>query len=79
MNFIILFRRNHFTKHERHKTSIVIFVLLIENFDHCKIKNINFYMNFFFEIIMNKNENRDKNITKMTINQFRRFKSHKRI
>ena len=79
MNFIILFRRNYFTKYKRHKTLIVILVLLIKNFNYYKIKNINFYFDLLLEIIINKKRNRNKNITKITINQLRCFKLHKRI
>ena len=48
MNFIILFRQNHFMRHERYRTLIFIVILLIENIDKNKIEKINFYMHFLF-------------------------------
>ena len=48
MNFIILFNQNYFARYERHRTSIFIVILLIENIDKSKIEKIDFYTHLFF-------------------------------
>ena len=50
MNFIILFNRNYFARHERHRTSIFIVIFLIKNIDKNKIEKIDFHTHFFFEL-----------------------------
>ena len=59
INFIILLCEYYFTRSECHRTSIVIFVLLIENARNNKIKDFNFHSISFQEIIMNKKKEID--------------------
>ena len=40
MNLIILFRENHFSQSKRYRTSIFKLILLINDIDNNKIKNV---------------------------------------
>ena len=66
INFIILLCGYHFARSERHRMSIVILVLLIENDRYNKVKDVSFHSISFQEIIMNKKRNRYKNILELT-------------
>ena len=66
INFIILLYEYHLVRSGRHRTSIIILVLLIENARNSKIKNVNFYSISFQKIIMNKKRNRHKNVLELT-------------
>ena len=66
INFILLLCEYHLAQSERHRTSIMIFVLLTENARNSKVKDINYHSISFQEVIMNKKKNRHKNIFELT-------------
>ena len=47
MNFIILFRENYFSRSKHYETLIFKLILLINDINNNKIKNIEFYFYFF--------------------------------
>ena len=54
MNFVILFCQNNFTRSKRYRKLMIINILLINDIDKNKIKNINFHFYYFCKIIMNQ-------------------------
>ena len=52
INFIILFNKNHFSKLKNNKALIFMLILLNKHNLEIKIKNINFYTQFRFRIII---------------------------
>ena len=52
INLIILFNKNHFSKLKDNETLIFILILLNKRNFKIKIKDINFYIQFRFRIII---------------------------
>ena len=52
INFIILFNKKHFSRLKDNKTLMFMFILLNKHNFEIKIKNINFYTQFLFRIII---------------------------
>ena len=66
IDFIVLLCEYYFARSKRHRTLIIILVLLIKNARNSKVKDVSFHSISFQKIIMNKKTNRHKNILKLT-------------
>ena len=73
MRFVILFCRNQFSRSKRYRTSMIVVVSLIQNFNYDEIWRIRLHFDFFLEIKMNKKKNKWKYISKLLKSLLRFF------
>ena len=56
----------YLARSERHRASIIILILLIENVRNSKVRSVSFHSILFQEVIVNKKKDRYKNIFELT-------------